>query len=292
MSPYQSRFEAIGTSWKIVLPETKVSDAEPVIMAVKDRVAEFDKAYSRFRDDSIAASISKAVGSYRLPDDAKGMFDIYKNLYEVTRGKVTPLIGQVLADAGYDKKYSLKPKEKVAPAAVWDEVMSYEYPDLLVKKPVLLDFGAVGKGYLIDIVASLVRSKGIRSYTIDAGGDIAHLSEQGSPIKVGLEDPTDKAKVIGIAELPSGKSIAGSAGNRRAWDKYTHIMDPETAESPRHIQAVWAVADTAASADAVTTGLYFASSEALKQRFGFEYLVVNADRSAYTSPGFPGRLFD
>ena len=52
--------------------------------------------------------MARAAGQYHLPDDAKPMFDLYYKLYAATDGKCTPLIGQVLVDAGYDANYSLQ----------------------------------------------------------------------------------------------------------------------------------------------------------------------------------------
>lgn len=125
---------------------------------------------------------------------------------------------------------------------------------------------------------------------INAGGDIAYSTTIQNVFSVGLEDPADQTKIIGVAELIN-KSIAGSSGNRRAWNKYHHIIDPELVESPRHIAAVWVVADTTLLADALTTALFFTTPEILKQYFDFEHVIVYNDRSAQKSDNFPGMLY-
>lgn len=182
--------------------------------------------------------------------------------------------------------------------------MSYEYPALTVKEPVLLDFGAIGKSYAIDIVGKLLEEKGISDYTINAGGDILHRG--GTPIRVGLEHPNDPKQIIGIAEI-SNKSICGSAGNRRAWGEYHHIINPDTVTSPKHISAVWVIVERnkdtknnkisastgTALADALTTGLFFIEPTILSQRLklGFEYLIVYADNTIKKSTGFTAEVF-
>jgi len=283
-------FGAIGTIWQISLSGVDAVKAEAVLLAIKDRVEAFEAAYSRFRPDSIVGQIAKSASDYRLPDDAAPMIELYRKFYKVTDGTVTPLIGQVLSDAGYDTAYSLKPKPSIAPAKDWDTVMSFEAPILHVNEPIKLDFGAIGKGYIVDIVAELLRAKGIAEYTVNAGGDIAHQSMDGAALRVGLEDPEDSKLVIGQAELGDA-CLAGSAGNRRTWDRFHHIIDPRTVESPRHIKALWVVADSTALADGLATALFFTTPEKLAKQFDFSYVILNADRSAVISPNFPGELF-
>jgi len=281
-------FEAIGTHWQIDLPKDIAPGEETrVRILIDERIEEFDKNYSRFRDDSLVTEMSKRAGEYTLPEDAKPMMDLYEKMYRITGGLMTPLIGQVLVDAGYDAEYSLQPKPLTAPPA-WDDVIDYHFPTLTLKKPVLLDFGAMGKGYLIDIVGELLERNGIREYTIDAGGDIRHTG--GEPLRVGLENPLDFTEALGIATI-ADQSICGSAGNRRAWANYHHIMNPATLSSPTDILAVWATAKTTLLADALTTALFFTDYKILHQHFPFEFLLIKADASVYYSPYFPGETF-
>jgi thiamine biosynthesis lipoprotein len=283
------QFEAIGTTWKI-------DASKDVLGVIKECIAEFDKAYSRFRPDSLVSEMARNAGThpieYQLPDDAKPMMQLYREMYDLTGGLMTPLVGQVLVDAGYDANYSLEPKQSIPKAPAWDDVMSYDAARnvLTMKKTAILDFGAIGKGYLIDIVAGLLRANGVTEYTVDAGGDIAHMSATGSALRIGLEDPSDATKALGVVEVKN-QSVCGSAGNRRAWDRFHHIINPEKVESPRHIAGLWTVAETTMLADALSTALFFVGPEKLVAKYKFEFAIVFADRSAVVSKGFPGSLF-
>ncbi len=283
-------FKAIGTSWHIEFNISESIATEKIILLVKDRIELFEQHYSRFREDSFVGRIAQQAGVYELPADAENMLALYRRLYDITEGKVTPLIGEVLVAVGYDKDYSLTPQQDIKKAPLWDDVMSYNAPLLTAQRPLQLDFGALGKGYIVDIIAALFQIYDIRDYMINAGGDIAYSTTIQNVFSVGLEDPADQTKIIGVAELIN-KSIAGSSGNRRAWNKYHHIIDPELVESPRHIAAVWVVADTTLLADALTTALFFTTPEILKQYFDFEHVIVYNDRSAQKSDNFPGMLY-
>jgi thiamine biosynthesis lipoprotein len=300
-------FSGIGTTWDVSLPDSCAdSQAEALIQSIKARIDVFDKAYSRFRADSLITEISKKAGSYHLPADAQPMMDLYKKMYDITQGKVTPLIGTVISDAGYDASYSLKPKDLIASAPHWENVLEYTANtdgsvELTTKIPVLLDFGAAGKGYLVDIVAHILKDAGLRDFIVNAGGDIAYENETSGSngtdsgndanLKVGLENPDNTEQAIGIVEIPSGKSICGSAINRRAWDRFHHIIDPDTVSSPQHIIALWTVADSTLLADGMATALFFKDGKDLQKEFNFEYALVRADHSVEQSPGFPGSFF-
>ena len=109
-------------------------------------------------------------------------------------------------------------------------------------------------------------------------------------IRIGLEDPEDTKKVIGVGILGNG-SICGSAGNRRKWGDFTHIINPRTLTSPTEIIAVWVMADTALLADAIATCLFFVPARVLVDAYKFEYVIVYSDRSFEKSANFQGEIF-
>jgi thiamine biosynthesis lipoprotein len=270
------RFEAIGTTWTIdIYQELSPESFQKIIILVRNRIELFESTYSRFRKDSWLNKISSHPNRYDLPFDTEPMMTAYLTLYQLTNGCVTPLIGQILSNAGYDADYSLEPKKLVHPAS-WDEALDYQPPHITTKQKIKLDFGAIGKGYLVDIVGNLLEVQGIENYCVDAGGDMRHRNKK--DLVVGLEDPDDASKVIGAYKMRN-KSIAGSSGNRRSWKTYNHIINPLTLMSPRDVRAIWIIADTTLIADALTTALYFTDPEVLRGHYSFEYLIIHSDRS-------------
>lgn len=284
-------FEAIGTKWAIDLTEAIAAERQEALYArIRARIDQFDRAYSRFREDSLLSSLTRQSGSFVFPPDAEQLFGLYEELYRITNGAVTPLIGQVLVDAGYDKTYSLEPKALTHPPA-WEEVLAFQRPTTLItQRPLQLDVGGLGKGYAIDLIAELLIEEGIHSFCVEAGGDMIQRSTAGSALRVGLEDPEDPTQVLGVATI-SNASICGSAGNRRRWKSFHHIIDPHRLVSPEEIAALWVVASTTLLADAMTTALFFARPEVLQEYYRFEYLILHQDRSIRSSSGFPAELF-
>lgn len=281
-------FDAIGTKWQISLESLSPQKTSEIQQLIENRISEFDLTYSRFRKESLVSRMAEKSGEYRLPDDARELISLYEVLYKLTDGAFTPLIGKLLSDAGYDASYSLKPK-RLTPVAQWEESIAYDFPYLLVKKPSLLDFGAAGKGYIVDIIGKLLKKQGLHSFCINAGGDILYEYTK-KPLRVGLENPMNFRQVIGVASIKD-ESICGSAGNRRKWGEYHHIFNPHTRTPVGNILATWVIAKHALIADALATALFFTPAKSLAHAFDFEYAYVGHDFRLEKSGNFPAEFF-
>lgn len=286
-------FEAIGTKWlveiedKLSLEQSNQLKNKIILLCQK-----FDKTFSRFRADSIVAEMSRKSGQYKLPDDALPLLSLYQKLYKDTRGIFTPLIGQVLSDAGYDSAYSLKPKKEIASPPKWEEALDFKFPVLTLKKPALLDFGAGGKGHLVDILSKFISDAGIKNFCVDGSGDMFYKNNKNKTMSIGLEHPKHAGQVIGTINLASGQSLCASAGNRRVWGKYHHIINPATLKSPKTVIASWVVADSALLADTLATALILVPPSWLKNKYNFSYLIVKSDYTYYKDKTFGATIFD
>lgn len=292
----QFSFEAIGTHWTIDIYDAISDDAFTKLQTgVHARIEQYDVTYSRFRKDSLITKMSQNSGVYTFPEDAPPLFDLYEKLYELTDGKFTPLIGNTLEQAGYDAEYSLEAKPdkstgELTKPRYWNQVLKINFPTIEVSEPIMLDVGAAGKGYLVDIVSELILSQNINSFCVDAGGDIVYRNATGQALEVALENPNDINQAVGVARILN-QSLCGSATNRRKWGEYNHIINPQTLKSPKDIIAVWVVADSGLIADGLSTALFLSPPEAFQSDFSFEYLIIYIDSSIQKSDNFPAEMF-
>ncbi len=229
-----------------------------------------------------------------LPEDAGPLLELYRRLYVVTDGRVSPLVGQRLVDLGYDRAYSLRPTGRTTPIPAWDDVLAWDGEVLSTVRPVTLDVGAAGKGYLVDLLGAILSEhglaeRGVAEFTIDASGDI--LRRGSGSIRVGLEHPLDATLAIGVVNLADG-SICGSASNRRSWgDGLHHVVDAITGLPTRRVVATWAMAPTALEADGIATALFFAEPDRIADEFEYTYVRMNDDATVEFSPHIDGELF-
>lgn len=288
-------FDAIGTGWQI---DTDAPLSGSLRRHVLDRIRRFDATYSRFRPDSLVSRIAAAPagGQFEFPEDSLALFDLYDRLVTVTGGAVDPLVGRDLELLGYDASYSLTPVPEAVRAqegargrATWAADIVRDGRVLLTRRPVVIDVGAVGKGYLVDIVSAILREAGIESFVIDASGDLRHAGERA--LRVGLEHPFDPQLVIGVAGL-RGRALCASGVSARAWGEgLHHLLDGRTGRPARKVVASWVVAGDAAVADGLATALFFTEARRLAQSFDFAHVRMYASGHAEISRNFDGELF-
>lgn len=286
MQKHSYSFEAIGTLFEIVTLGGDLSDE--VKKEVQTTINQFDHYFSRFRDDSTVSEMARQAGTYTLPEGSEPLFELYETLNMLTDGKVNPLVGSSLEALGYGKDYSFIATTPVIPPE-YKRVMKRSGRTLSITKPVVLDIGAAGKGFLIDCLGRILDRHSVPSYVIDGSGDIMHKGEDAE--KVGLEDPLHLGAVIG--EVPfQNKALCASAVNRRAWaDGVHHIINPETGTSTNDVIATWVIADDALTADGLATALFFAEPEVLNTQYTYEYMRIRSNRRIDFSPGFKNALY-
>lgn len=280
------QFEAIGTAWQI---DTREPLAPDVRADVLGRIKRFDKAWSRFRDDSIVADIARGAGEWELPEEAEHLLGFYGELHELTGGAVNPLIGRTLSDLGYDADYSLSPSASPAEVPPWDSI-DWSPPVLTTIEPVLIDVGAAGKGLLVDLVSGII-DEHTHQFTVDASGDMYHGGT--APIRVALEHPGDATRAIGVVELDPEDALCASATNRRAWGEgLHHVLDGRTGRPTDDVVATWVVVPQSCMwADGLATAHFLAEPEVLMTRFEHEYVRMHADGRVRWSSDFPGEVF-
>jgi FAD:protein FMN transferase len=120
-----------------------------------------------------------------------------------------------------------------------------------------LDLGAVGKGFALDRMAEVLKEWGIASATLNAGGSSLLAleapppdSERGWEVGLGEGRGHRTIRLLGASLSGSGTAVKGA-----------HLIDPRTGKPALRTTRVWALAPTAAHADALSTA-FFVMNEA------------------------------
>lgn len=214
-------FSGIGTGWSVETPEPLPDELRRMVL---ERVERFDVTWSRFRPDSLVSRIATAAdgGVFDIPAEDDPLLGLYDRLVAVTGGALDPLVGRQLELLGYDAGYSLIPappelrEREARDRPAWESDVIRDGATLVTRRPLVIDVGAAGKGFLVDSVAELLTRAGVGEFVIDASGDLRHRGLRGQ--RIGLEHPADPRSVIGVVELRNG-ALCASATNRRAWGR-------------------------------------------------------------------------
>ena len=308
--PHVAAFpDALGTG---LLLHTDVALDDGLSNCIDMFISTYEAALSRFKDDSTVGRMRTAThgGTFDFPDWTSGLFCLYDRLFAATDGAIDPCVGEDLIRLGYDESYSFTTAPDAAEhagaihgRAVWPADVERHGTTLITHSPVALDFGACGKGYLADLLAGMLGDGAGHpqpiQYVIDAGGDLlVHTDE---PITIALEDPSDPANAVGLAELNRG-AFCASSPSRRHWSdaaghQLHHLLNAIDGLPVDDVAATWvAVMPHAASlstalADGLATALFTTSAAQLRAHFDFECAILNANRAAAQSPNFPGGFF-
>lgn len=123
---------------------------------------------------------------------------------------------------------------------------------LITRHPVALDFGACGKGYLVDLIARRFLDDSGFHYVIDSGGDLLVRSLD-QPLTIALEDPTNTENAVGAARVVTG-AFCASAPSRRHWEaaghRLHHLLNAVDGLPENDVAATWVYVPMSAHAAA------------------------------------------
>lgn len=139
-----------------------------------------------------------------------------------------------------------------------------------------LDFGAIAKGYVGDLMKARLQAGGVSCALLDLGGNVITIGQKpdGSNWRVGIQSPFDGG-IFGSIELGEG-FVSTSSGNQRGFEldgrRYHHILDPATGYPAQSDIASVTIVSTqsGAQADALSTACFVLgldASLALLQNF-------------------------
>ncbi len=161
-----------------------------------------------------------------------------------------------------------------------------------------LDFGAIAKGYAIDLAIEALGELGVRDALVQIGGDLRAIGDRsGQPWRVAIRRASGSG-VLAILKTRGDEGIATAAAADRNFiyggTTYHHILDPRTGWPAQDTLAVTVAHGDATTADAAATALFVAGPEhwhAVAQAMGIRFvLLVDSSGTLHMSPEMQARL--
>ena len=128
----------------------------------------------------------------------------------------------------------------------------------------MLNCSAIAKGYAVDVIANLLKSKGVKNMMVDIGGEVVVHGKNPKEKKwrIGINKPVDDSLATNqelerIVEITDA-AIATSGNYRNFYynngKKYAHTIDPSTGYPVQHsLLSATVVANDCMTADAYAT---------------------------------------
>lgn len=229
-----------------------------------------------------------------------------KRLEKLSGGLFNPAIGAIIGAWGFHSDSKPQGHRPDIPGIRGVAALRPSMADVVIrgdvvsstKRAVQLDFGGFAKGVALDRAEYVLKSHGIASALINAGGDINTLGSGGKkPWSVGIRDPKAWG-VIATIELEPGEDVYTSGNYERFREidgvRHSHIIDPRTGMPVRHIVSSTVITKNGALADAAATALSVAGPRnwhGVAKRMGIKYAVLVDDQgNMYVNPAMSARV--
>lgn len=131
------------------------------------------------------------------------------------------------------------------------------------KEGMRLDLGAIAKGYIADKMKEFLLSKGVKSATINLGGNVLCIGNRpdGTPFRIGIQKPfATRSETAAILDI-TDKSVVSSGIYERYFEKdghlYHHILNPKTGYSyENNLVSVTIISDKSVDGDGLSTSCF------------------------------------
>jgi thiamine biosynthesis lipoprotein len=284
----------MDTAVTIEVSSAATTGVETRVEKAFDWFREVERRCSRFDPESELRRLCAEQGSpvvvspllFRAVEFALSVAD-------ASGGAFDPTIGATQEARGFDRNYRTGDRLQT-PA---DPLASYRDLNLdaisstiTLRRPLLLDLGAVAKGLAIDLAA--IELAPLPGFALNAGGDIRveGLSPENEPWRIGVRDPRQPQNLLCAVPLTTG-AVCSSGGYERvsASGHGHHLLDPATGRSPEGLSGVTVVAPSAMVADALSTAAFVLGESAGKdfiESSGAEGVLVSRDGRTLMTKGF------
>ena len=157
----------------------------------------------------------------------------------------------------------------------------------------MLDLGAIGKGYAIDQAVETLREAGVSKALVHGGTSTAY--GLGGPWKIGIE--SEKEDPVALVELEdTALSVSAAWGKSFSIGKktYGHVIDPRTGRPVQRALLAAVILPSATETDALSTALLILGKTKFNQvtqlRPGMRALVVDSHQKIATTGIVPHPL--
>lgn len=237
----------------------------------KSTVLELEKLLSVTDKDSEIYMLNNG-DTENLSSETFGLISFALEISEKTGGALDPTIYPVLRAWGFTTgEYRVVPEEELRELLNNTGYRKVNITDgkITLSEGVMLDLGAIAKGYASQKCSEILRENGVKSALINLGGNIQLVGNRpsGEPWKIGITNPKGEgnSEYVGILSA-SDCAIVTSGNYQRYFEengvRYGHIIDTKTGKPvDNDLLSVTIISDSGTLCDALSTALFVMGGE-------------------------------
>lgn len=249
----------MDTVWEIKIYGGKEEYINDCIELMK----RFEEEFSFFDSRSCIYKLNKFKV---IKDFSKDFYEIIKDakyFYEYTNGYFDPSIKPLLNAYGfYSGNYRIpsdKEIQKIIDDSVGFDISISTFEIRLNNIHQEIDVGALLKGYVVDKISEYLKSKKLKGFLVNIGGEVYAYGKKGiEKWVIGLKDP-DNGGILKMFYVKNG-AVATSGDYERFFIKnglrISHLLSPKTGKNPEYIRSVSVFSESCKKADILATSIF------------------------------------
>lgn len=296
---HQRQFLLFGTLVDISIWSADKQKAEHAIAQVTTDLEKMHHAWHAWHDSPLTR-LNKALAAGQpgtVPPDMIPLLEKSIALSNASDGLFNPAIGKLINLWGFQQDDAPR---STPPDAARIHDLTTQQPEMqglalaqdqLTSRNahVQLDFGAIAKGYAVDLAIEKLRALGIHNAIINAGGNLRAIGKHGDrPWRIGTRNPRGPG-VLASIEARDDESMLTSGDYERFFEyqgkRYHHIIDPRTGYPASGFTSVTVIYPDAATADAASTALFVAGPQRwrdIAKKMGLHSIMIVDDKGHVT----------
>jgi thiamine biosynthesis lipoprotein len=237
--PRAQSFLMLGTVCRITIYDRPTDAA---FKAAFDRIGEIEDRMSLHKESSEINEVNRNAGR-RAVAVSPDTFEVVAKALEIAQlsdGAFDPTIGPLVQAWNIGGDEARRPPaeeiEELLALVGWEQVVLDEKAQTiyLPTKGMILDLGAIAKGYAADEAARMLKEHRVRSAIVNLGGNVLTVGRKkdGSLWRIGIQDPEEERGGYAIIVELDETSLVTSGPYERYFvlegETYHHILDTTT----------------------------------------------------------------
>ena len=271
------------------------SDAKTALPKAEKKIKELEQLWAATVPDSDIYAVNHSGGQpTKVSVETAELLSFALQMAEETDGILEPTIYPVLTAWGFTTEENRIPSNSEISSLLKNvgyERVRLDKNVVQIDNGMMLDLGAVGKGYAGDLVCQILKGEGITSVLLNLGGNIQAIGSKpdGSNWHLGLRDPyTDGA--LGVLEIRN-QAVVTSGNYERYFvgkdgNQYGHIIDPATGHPAESgLVSATVIAEEGRLCDALSTSLFIMGLDRAidywQNHQNFDMILITQDGEIY-----------
>lgn len=285
----------LGTIVEIQVRDKDEQKAENAITKAFAEIKRIDDLFTTFNEESPVWKINNSSDTVlKIDDEIYNLLLLCDSVTRISNGCFDVSLDNLTRVWGF---YTDNPKLPSKPAidsalsiSGWNNIKLIGNDTIVKKKNVGLNFGAIAKGYAVDRAIEILKTAGIKSALVNAGGEIKVI---GKDWKVGIQHPRDERDIIAVVKLDNN-SVATSGDYEQFFEvdgiRYHHILNPKNGLPARGLQSVTIINPSNTFADALATAVFVMGKDEgiklIESLNNTEAMIIDGDGKIFYSRGF------